>query len=316
MARPPKPALPLRQGVAASAVYCPPGSWASLTDFLDERLPRVADWAARVKRGDVVDDSGAAVRDEPYVGGRRVYYWRHHEVEPDIPFVERILFQDEHILVVDKPHFLPVTPSGLYARQTLMARLRHATGLEDLNPVHRLDRETAGLVVFNVRREERNAYHALFRDRAVTKVYEAIAAQDDGPWPRVACHRLVEPPGENFMQMQVADGEPNAETWITRTELLAAGWARYELRPRTGVRHQLRAQMNALGLPLAGDRIYPVLQPHENPPSLTRALSLLARELSFRDPVTGAERCFVTTLSLQAPEPYQPGPASGIKPAL
>lgn len=292
MARPPKPVLPLRDGVGASAVFCPAGSWATLTAFLAERLPRVDDWPERVARGDVVDDDGQPVADAPYQGDRRVYYWRHLDVEPDIPFAERILFQDEHLLVADKPHFLPVTPSGLYARQTLMARLRHATGLPDLNPIHRLDRETAGLVVFNIRREERGAYHNLFRDRVVDKVYDAIAPWSAGPWPRVALHRLEEPDTEAFMQMQVVDGEPNAETWINLAEALPSGLARYELRPKTGIRHQLRAQMNALGLPLAGDRIYPVLQPHENPPRLDAPLQLVARAISFTDPVTGQPRSF------------------------
>jgi tRNA pseudouridine32 synthase/23S rRNA pseudouridine746 synthase len=301
VARPPKPALPLREGVAASAVFCPPGAWTTLTAFLNERLPRVLDWPQRLARGDVVDDDGQPVPDAPYRGNRRVYYWRHLDVEPDIPFTERIVFQDEHLLVADKPHFLPVTPSGLYARQTLMARLRHATGLTELNPVHRLDRETAGLVVFNVRRGERDAYHRLFRERVVDKVYDAVAPHGAGPWPRVIRHRLEEPDTEAFMQMQVVDGEPNAETWIDLVETLPGGLARYELRPRTGLRHQLRAQMNALGLPLVGDRIYPVLQPHENPPRLDAPLQLVARAIAFTDPVTGQSRHFERKAATIAP---------------
>ncbi len=304
MSRPAKPALPLREGVAASAVFCPAGPWPTLTAFLDERLPRVPDWAERVARGDVVGEAGLPLRAVPYVAGRRVYYWRHIDVEPEVPFEARIVFQDEHLLVADKPHFLPVTPSGIYARQTLMARLRHATGLVDLNPVHRLDRETAGLVVFNLRREERDAYHRLFRDRAVDKVYEAVAPLGTGPWPRVLRHRLAEPGGEGFMQMQVVDGEPNAETWVDLVEALQGeqqGLARYELRPRTGLRHQLRAQMNALGLPLVGDRIYPLLQPHENPPCFDAPLQLVARAISFTDPVTDQLRSFQRGTATIAP---------------
>lgn len=304
MARPPKPVLPLRDGVAASAVFCPPGRWPTVTAFLAERLPRVLDWPARAANGDVVDDAGQPVADAPYLGNRRVYYWRQLDVEPDVPGEARIVFQDEHLLVADKPHFLPVTPSGIYARQTLMARLRHATGLADLNPVHRLDRETAGLVVFNLRRDERDAYHRLFRDRAVDKVYEAVAPLGTGPWPRVLRHRLAEPGGEGFMQMQVVDGEPNAETWVDLVEALQGehqGLARYELRPRTGLRHQLRAQMNALGLPLVGDRIYPLLQPHENPPCFDAPLQLVARAISFTDPVTGQLRSFQRGTATIAP---------------
>ncbi|MEO6278931.1 pseudouridine synthase [Roseateles sp.] len=296
MARPPKPDLPLRDGVGASAVFCPPGPWATVLAFLAERLPRVADWPERLARGDVVDEAGHAV-DTGYRPNRRVFYWRYLEAETVVPFEERIVFQDEHLLVADKPHFLPVTPSGLYARQTLMARLRHSTGLADLIPVHRLDRETAGLVVFCVRPGERDAYHQLFRDRAVAKVYEAIARFSDGPWPRVVRHRLEEPDGEKFLQMQVVDGEPNAETRIDLVEALPGELARYELRPRTGARHQLRAQMNALGLPIVGDRVYPVLQPHENPPRFDAPLQLVAREIGFTDPITGELRRFSRGLS-------------------
>lgn len=300
MSRPVKPELPLREGVSASAVFCPPGPWPTLLAFLAERLPRVDDWAERLARGDVVDDDGRPAA-TAYLPKRRVYYWRHLDTEPDLPGRERILFQDEHLLVADKPHFLPVTPSGLYARQTLMARLRHATGLADLNPVHRLDRETAGLVVFNVKREERDAYHRLFRDRAVEKVYDAIAPLAAGPWPRVLRHRLAEPEGEGFMQMQVIDGEPNAETWVDLVAPLPGHLARYELRPRTGLRHQLRAQMNAIGLPLVGDRIYPVLRPHENPPRFDAPLRLVARAIAFTDPVTGQRRGFERAAPTIAP---------------
>jgi tRNA pseudouridine32 synthase / 23S rRNA pseudouridine746 synthase len=291
VSRPAKPALPLRDGVAASAVFCPPGPWATTAAFLAERLPRVDDWPERLARGDVVDDDGRAVS-EAYRPNRRLYYWRYLATEPEVPFKERIVFQDEHLLVADKPHFLPVTPSGLYARQTLMARLRHRTGLADLIPLHRLDRETAGLVVFSVRSAERDAYHRLFRERAVDKVYDAVAPFSSGPWPRVVKHRLEEPDTEQFLQMQVVDGAPNAETWINLVQPLPGGLARYELRPHTGARHQLRAQMNALGLPIAGDRVYPMLQPHENPPRFDAPLQLVAREISFADPITGQRRHF------------------------
>ncbi len=301
MSRAAKPPLPLRDGVGASAVFCPAGTWDRLADFLAERLPRVDDWPERLARGEVVDEAGAPVADRPYRPNRRVFYWRRLDAEPELPVVERIVFQDEHLLVADKPHFLPVTPGGLYVQQTLLTRLRRATGLAELSPVHRLDRETAGLVVFSVCAAERGAYQNLFRDRVVAKVYEAVAPRGDGPWPRWLRHRLVERDGEAFMQMQAVDGTPNAETWVDRMEDLGDGLARYELRPRTGVKHQLRAQMSAIGLPLAGDRIYPVLQPHEDPPCLDRPLQLVARELSFTDPVTGQPRHFRREAATIAP---------------
>ena len=301
MSRPAKPVLPLRHGVSASAVFCPPGPWAGLAAFLAERLPLVADWPARIARGDVVDERGEPVGDLPYRPGRRVFYWRQLDAEPQVPFAERIVFQDAHLLVADKPHFLPVTPGGLYVQQTLLTRLRRATGLAELSPLHRLDRETAGLVAFSVRAQERGAYQNLFRDRAVGKVYEAIAPAGDGPWPRLLRHRLVERDGEAFMQMQAVPGEPNAETWADLVETLPGGLARYTLRPRTGVKHQLRVQMSAIGLPIVGDRIYPVLQPHEASPRFDAPLQLVAREMSFTDPITGLARVFSRDTATMAP---------------
>ncbi|WP_293502275.1 pseudouridine synthase [Roseateles sp.] len=291
MSRPPKPVLPLRDGVGASAVFCPPGPWTTLSAFLAERLPMVDNWALRIARDEVVNETGRPVA-EAYVANRRVFYWRRLDAEPEVPFEARIVFRDEHLLVADKPHFLPVTPGGAYVQQTLLTRLRRATGLAELSPIHRLDRETAGLVVFSLRAAERGAYQNLFRDRAVDKVYEAVAPAGAGPWPRVLRHRLVEREGEAFMQMQAVDGEPNAETWVDLVESVGAGLARYQLRPRSGVKHQLRAQMNALGLPIAGDRIYPRLQPQEHPPRFDAPLQLVARVIAFTDPVTGQPRRF------------------------
>ncbi|MEY4764060.1 MAG: hypothetical protein RI907_733, partial [Pseudomonadota bacterium] len=197
----PSPALPTRDGVSPSVVALPSGPWPLVLDFLVQRLPKVPrdDWAERMAQGLVVDAQGQPVPPEaPFRPQTKLYYWRALPFEHPIPFEERIVYQDEHLLVADKPHFLPVTPSGIYARQTLMARLRHRTGLADLIPVHRLDRETAGLVVFCVRPQDRDAYHQLFRDRAVEKVYDAVAPLGAGPWPRVVRHRLVEPAGDDF----------------------------------------------------------------------------------------------------------------------
>lgn len=303
MARPPKLDLPLREGVAASALACPPGPWPTVLDFLAERLPLVArdDWAARLQRGDVLDDTGAPLTpDAPYRAQRRLYYWRWLAAEPEVPGQARVLHLDEHLLVADKPHFLPVTPTGRYVQQTLLTRLRRETGLADLSPVHRLDRETAGLTLFSVQPATRDAYQRLFRDRDVEKVYEAIAPWRDEVAARLPLSydsRLEEHPVD-FMQMRTVAGEPNARTRIALIERLAADRARYELRPHSGVKHQLRAQLCALGLPIEGDRIYPVLQPVEDEVDFSRPLQLLAREIAFTDPISGRPRRFVTSLEL------------------
>lgn len=306
MARPQKLSLPMREGVGASALALPAGPWRSTAEFLAERLPLVSatDWLARMAAGEVLDERGAPLSPEaPYRAGGRLYYYRRLDHELEIPFEERLVFVDEHLVVADKPHFLPVTPKGRYVQQTLLVRLRKRLGMDTLTPIHRIDRETAGLVVFCIQPQARNAYQALFRERSVRKVYEAVAPsvsalRQDLTLPLRYRSRLQER-ADAFMQMEEVAGEPNAETLIELLETRGT-LARYRLTPLTGQKHQLRAQMCALGLPLLGDRIYPVLQPDSEAGArdFSQPLQLLARRLEFTDPLSGAPRCFESTLNL------------------
>jgi len=301
MNRPGRTSLPALDGVGASTVACPAGPWQQVIDFLCERLPRVerTQWLARMARGEVLDAQGQALPpDSPYRAHTRLHYYRQLTHEDAIPFEEQILFQDAWLLVADKPHFLPVTPKGRYVQQTLLTRLKKRTGIAALSPIHRIDRETAGLVLFSIQPESRDAYQALFRERAVEKVYEAIAGfRQDLALPMVYRSRLQERP-EQFMQMAEVAGEANAETAISLLERLGER-ARYELRPHSGQKHQLRVQMNALGLPIQGDRIYPRLLPEELEPDYRHPLQLLARSVAFTDPVTGQQRQFSSGFRLE-----------------
>ncbi|MEH0166969.1 pseudouridine synthase [Roseateles microcysteis] len=303
MTRPTKPELPLLHGVNASAVACPAGPWLLLLDFLAERLPMVSrdEWATRLANGEVLAESGQALAPTArYATGTRVFYYRQLAHEEVIPFEAQVLYRDDCLLVADKPHFLPVTPKGRYVQQTLLVRLQRELGLTNLSPVHRLDRETAGLTLFCIQPAHRDAYQRLFRERVVDKVYEAVAPfRQDLSLPLDYRSRLAERE-DRFMQMHDVAGEANAETRISLIERLAAGLAHYELRPRTGMKHQLRAQMSALGMPIVGDRIYPVLQPEEAVPDYHRPLQLLARSIAFTDPVTGQHRQFESRLRLVA----------------
>jgi len=293
---------PLRDGVGASRVGVPDARHATVLQFLAARFPAVADWPARLARGDVLDAVGRPLAaDAACAAGMLLWYWRDPPPEPRVPFEIELLHRDEHLVVVDKPHFLPVTPGGRHLRETVLARLRHDLGIATLAPMHRLDRETAGVLVFVVQPATRGAYNALLRERRVHKVYEAIA-----PWraelalPLDCRHRLDKPAGAGFMQVHVVPGEPNAEMRLELIGRLAApheAFAHYRLTPRTGQTHQLRVQMAALGLPLVGDRIYPRLWPEPAPgaaPDWTQPLQLLAREIAFTDPLTGAARRFAS----------------------
>ena len=288
-----------RNGVSASCVVFPTGKWATALDFLQDRFDRVtrAQWQARMAAGEVIDADGVALAPQtPYVPGLRVYYFRTLDHEAPVPFKEQVLWQDEHLLVVDKPHFLPVIPSGKYVQETVLVRLKRALNLPDLSPIHRIDRDTAGLVLFSVQAQSRNAYQALFRERKVEKIYECIARWNpDLQWPVRRTSRISA--AHHFMQQSEVEGPPNASTTIEPIEV-SGNHARYRLLPVTGQRHQLRVHMHALGLPIEGDGIYPVLLP-EGEIDFANPLQLLAREVAFVDPISGEARRFVSQRSLR-----------------
>jgi tRNA pseudouridine32 synthase/23S rRNA pseudouridine746 synthase len=294
--------LPTRNGVGPSCVGLPKGNWLTITDFLVERFPSVARevWLERMAHQLVVDEFGVLVTPErPYPGPMRplfrVYYYRAVDEEVRIPFDEAVLYRDDHLVVADKPHFLPVTPSGHYLQETLLVRLKKRLCIDSLIPIHRIDRETAGLVLFSVNPSERNAYSALFRDHAVTKYYEAIAPwRSDLDFPVTRKSRIVE--DQPFFRQREVAGEPNSETRIEVIERNGTQ-ARYALSPVTGKKHQLRVHMNALGLPILNDRMYPpVAQTPDDDYRLP--LQLLAKSIAFTDPITGQARNFQSQLTL------------------
>lgn len=328
MARPPKnPHIPMRGGVSPSSIALPSlrqPPWTTVLAALADLLPRVphAEWQARMANGQVMNDQGQPLPpDAPYQKCQRVYYWRDLPTEPPIPFAHTVLFRDEHLLVADKPHFLPVTPGGRYVKETLLARLKDSLNLPELSPLHRLDRETAGVVAFCLRPQDRDAYQRLFRERQVHKVYEAMAATPHPqgaqaactPSPSVVCpltrrSHIRENPAQFFRMEEapVAEGlAPNSETLI---ELLAVqhGHGLFRLTPVSGKRHQLRVHMAALGWPLVGDQFYPdVLRAPGEHEDFAQPLRLLSRELAFTDPVTGEARRFVSQRTLAWPDAPQ-----------
>jgi len=316
---PKNPAIPLRDGVAPSCVALPRmrvPPWPTLLDFLAQRFPCVghSEWARRMTQAEVLGEDGQPLPpDTPYLNGARVYYWRALASEAVIPFEAEVIYRDAHLVVADKPHFLPVTPGGRYVQQSLLVRLKRTLGLADLSPLHRIDRETAGLVVFSVRPPDRDAYQRLFRERRIHKTYQAIAPAAphfDGPVTRRSHIRECE--GAFYKMREAAPDEglpPNSETLIERLEQNGP-WARYRLQPISGRRHQLRVHMNGLGLPIAGDQFYPQVRrlPGEAE-DYADPLRLLAQALRFTDPVTGQERHFQTRRTLDWPgEP----PCSGL----
>ena len=287
------------EGVSSSRVYLPADKRCpSLLDFFIGQFPHIekSEWETRFNEGLVMTADGQPVASQDaYLPNTHLIYFRRLTKEPEIPFEEEILFQDEHIIVADKPHFLPVTPSGLYLHQTLLNRLKKKTGIQTLSPIHRIDRDTAGLVIFSVNPSERAQYQNLFRDRVVKKVYEAIAPYSealDRKLPMTYKSRLEE--SAHFLQMQEVEGEPNADTEIELMET-SKPWARYRLTPGSGKKHQLRCHLNSLGIPIKGDQIYPNLTPYqEYDLDFSNPLQLLAKEIHFKDPLSNESRSFIS----------------------
>ena len=298
MVRGPNHGLPTRNGVGPSCVGLPAGNWPTITDFLVERFPAITRevWLDRMARQLVVDEYGERVTAlRSYPSHMRIYYYRALEDETRIPFTETVLYQDDHLVVADKPHFLPVTPSGHYLQETLLVRLKNQLSLDTLTPIHRIDRETAGLVLFSTQVEDRNAYQGLFRTHSIAKHYEAIAPwRDDLQLPLTRKSRIVE--DDLFFRQREVPGEANSETHVDVLEVRGTT-ARYALSPVTGKKHQLRVHMNALGLPILNDRMYP---PRADTPGddFNLPLQLLAKSIAFTDPVTGEVRRFESGLQL------------------
>lgn len=292
------------EGVSASQVFLPADqSHPNLLQFFITQFPHieVKEWEDRFAQGLVLNAEGEALEaSSAYQPNTHLIYFRRLAREPEIPFEEQILFQDEHILVADKPHFLPVTPSGLYLHQTLLNRLKKKTGIQTLSPIHRIDRDTAGLVIFSIKPNERAAYQNLFRDRVVRKIYEAIAPYSEAlntKLPMTYRSRLEE--SEHFLQMMEVEGEANTDTLI---EIIAQSkpWAKYRLTPGSGKKHQLRCHLNALGIPIKDDQIYPILTAYqEYDLDVSKPLQLLAKEISFLDPVTKKPRSFMSQKTLE-----------------
>ncbi len=292
------PTLPQHQGLSPSRLQLPQGAWPTVFEALVAHFPAIsrAIWHSRMARGLVLDAAGRALTaDTPYRAGALIHYYREVIAEARIPFDEQVLYADTHLVVADKPHFLPVTPAGSYLAETLLTRLIRRFENPHLVPLHRIDRTTAGLVMFSANPASRSAYQALFRERQISKRYHALAP----PLPQLSypyTHRSRIEAGTPFFRMQEVAGLANSETII---EVLGRGerlW-HYALTPVTGRKHQLRVHMAALGAAIHNDDFYPALQVQASA-DYTAPLQLLAQALHFNDPLTGIARHYTSQQGL------------------
>ena len=271
----------------------------SILEFLIRRFPRVLHtiWKQRILDGKVLDDHGGVITlDSEYAPLKRLFYFREVEQERVIPFAEKIIFQNDDLIVACKPHFLPVIPGGPYVAECLLNRLRKSTGNHDLVPIHRIDRETAGIVMFSANMKTRALYGELFLNGKIEKSYQAVAEciRIPGPTEWSVENRIVK--GEPWFRMKTAPGTSNACSIIKLVETQGR-LARFLLHPLTGKTHQLRLHMSGLGFRILNDKYYPDLQP-ETADDYANPLQLIAKTVRFIDPVTGRRMEFTSQREL------------------
>ena len=274
----------------------------TVLEYLKFKFPHIKNdvWAQRMTDGKIHWHDGSLIStDSLFSSQQRVYYYREVEDEPVIPFTEKIIFQDELILVAYKPHFLPVTPGGVYVEECLQNRLRNKTRNKNLQAVHRIDKATAGLVLFSVNPHSRQHYHDLFKLHRVNKTYQAIANMNSNPPminQRWEIKNRLEKAGTRFL-MHIAEGRANSHSRI-RCLQRSSDKALFELSPITGKTHQLRLHMQSLGWPLLHDTYYPRVLKPVKPQDYRKPLQLLAHQLQFIDPITLQARYFSSNTEL------------------
>jgi tRNA pseudouridine32 synthase/23S rRNA pseudouridine746 synthase len=274
--------------------------YGTVLEYLVARFPRDEQrLREKVAAGEVVDASGTPLTAHTSLVPRSdIYLYRDLPIEPVVPFPIEILHRDENLLVIDKPHFLATMPRGAYVARSALVLMRRELDLPELSPAHRLDRLTAGVLIFTVRPEARRPYQELFAQRAVTKIYDAVARYDSAlDLPRTIRSRMIKERG--VLRAEEVPGEPNAETHVELSDHDGVHGL-YTLRPRTGRTHQLRLHMSSLGVPILGDNFYPEF--YEVPgDDYSTPLQLLARSISFVDPLTHRDRQFDSARRLQLP---------------
>ena len=291
---------PMIDGVSASKVFLPKMKPAPATvyQYLCQQFGHIesAEWQQRFNDGLIYDALGRILNlNSEYIENSHVFYYRFLAHEIQVPFEHEILFENEHLLVIDKPHFLTISPTGQYVQETLLVRLKKQSGNEFLTPIHRLDRETAGVVLFSKQPSTRAIYQEMFAQRQVNKTYHAIAPfHADLTFPCHTRYRMEK--GQPFYTMQVVEGQINSETEIDLIEHDAV-WGKYELKPITGKQHQLRVHLNSLGIAIKNDPFYPVVQ-HKREDDFSAPLQLLAKHIRFNDPITFQDMQFSSNFEL------------------
>lgn len=299
---PPKSPLPQRFGLDAAWVRTPdrdktrPAAWQTMSEWLHFKLGEFIEVDQYLDNKLFVYGNGSIVfAHDSYNPNTFVWFHRELRDEAPVPGEMPIVFQDERLIVVDKPPFLSSIPRGVHVLQSVVAKLRAKLDLPELTPAHRLDRMTSGLLILTTEKRWRGPYQLLFQNKAAEKTYFALAARNDGlDFPITVNNHLRKRSGEQRVNV-IADLPPNASSTI-EVESTLADHSIYRLTPHTGKTHQLRQHMSSVGLPIVGDPLFPEVK-RVALDDFSTPLQLLAKELSFIDPVDGVQKTFLSERS-------------------
>ncbi|MCP3920243.1 MAG: sigma-70 family RNA polymerase sigma factor [bacterium] len=215
-------------------------------------------WRTRIEAGRVRVNGSVADCDQLLAAGDELEFERVPWVEPDVPREFGVVYEDEDVLVLEKPAGLQVLPAGVFLDNTLLNLVRSsARSRAQSSPVHRLGRGTSGLVLFGKTESALASLAAQFRDFRVTKTYLARVTGTDLPLACTARHPIG---SRHHGPMRVFCVQPEGKRSVTRLRVLArdevAGQSLVAAQPITGRPDQIRIHLAACGAPLVGDPLF------------------------------------------------------------
>ncbi|MGH7271391.1 MAG: RluA family pseudouridine synthase [Polyangiaceae bacterium] len=260
------------EGSVVSTFRVPPEVAGQRVDlFIQSQLHRTSRTRAQqIVRASAYDASGRRLKPNDRVRAeQKILLWRAPWDETPVPRDLPVLYEDEHLVAVDKPAFLPVHPTARYHKNTLIKLLAEARPeCEFLSLGHRLDRETSGVILVSKTRDCDRALKRRFAERrGMTKTYVAIAhgiPDRGGVGVALRCERRLELDPESPLRVKMrvseAAGALYAATVVDVQEIRhsASGqtYSRVHCGLETGRQHQIRVHLASLGAPVVGDKLY------------------------------------------------------------
>jgi 23S rRNA pseudouridine1911/1915/1917 synthase len=259
-------------------------------------------WQQNLNNCEVTINGVTATGSESLVSGQTLVWNRPPWMEPDTPQHFEVLFNDPHLLAVNKPGGLPTLPGGGFMENTLLRLVQKQT--PNANPVHRLGRATTGIVLFAKTPQAAAKLGADWNTPRIQKIYWALAqniAEQDAyeiltpiglvPHPRLGMVWAASPSGKPSRSLAKVISRAPSSTAPSSTALSSTpGTTTFEVSLNSGRPHQIRIHLASIGHPLVGDPLYGSSgQPLENLPGLPGdgGYFLHARFLKFHHPITG-----------------------------